>query len=371
MSDKYKVGADMVRRKRRLKIDFEEAKKDPYKVLFAILRKQKYHIVGHHSAVKKCHWTHAALTEGRFCYKCKFYGIETHRCVQMSPAVLWCWNACTHCWRLRPQDIGIEWDETRLPTIDDPELIAEGVLKEQLRILSGYKGNPKVDRKLLEEALKPKHVAISLTGEPLLYPRLSELIQIFHRKGLTTFLVTRAIRPDVLANLDEEPSQLYVSFEAWNKEMYNKLNVPLAPRLWELSLKTLEILPSFTCPTVMRITVIKGINMSGKDAEGFAKLVELAQPTYVEVKAYMHVGASTKRLPRSAMPRHGEVRAFAKLISEKTGYPIVSESIPSRVVLLSKLKKPIRLGKGCPEGWKTPDVGGEESGEYGKYASEI
>jgi len=135
--------------------------------------------------------------------------------------------------------------------------------------------------------------------------------------------------------------------------------------------KTLEILPSFTCPTVMRITVMKGINMSKKDAEGFAKLIELAQPTYVEVKAYMHVGASTKRLPRETMPKHVEVKEFAKLISEKTSYPIVSESIPSRVILLSRLKKPIRLGKGCPGGWRTPDIGGEESGEYGKYASEI
>jgi len=363
------VITEMVRRKR-IEINIEEARKDPYKVLFAILRKQKYHIVGHHSAVKICHWTKAALLENRFCYKCKFYGIESHRCIQMSPAVLWCWNACIHCWRLRPQDVGIEWDETRLPVVDDPKEIVEGVFREWYRILSGYKGNPKADKKLLEEAYKPKHVAISLTGEPLLYTRLGELIQEFHRRGLTTFVVTRAIRPDILANLEEEPSQLYVSFEAWNKEMYQKLNVPLAPRAWELSLKSLEILPSFTCPTVMRITVMKGINMGDKDVKGFAKLIDLAQPTYVEVKAYMHVGASTKRLPREAMPTHAEVREFAKKIAEEASYPLVSESIPSRVVLLSRLKKPIRFGKGCPEGWKTPDIGGEESGEYGKYMKE-
>lgn len=360
----------MVRRKR-IKISLEEAKRNPYKVLFAILRRQKYHIVGNHSAVKKCHWTHAALIEGRFCYKCKFYGIESHRCIQMSPAILWCWNACIHCWRFRPQDVGVEWDETKLPTLDEPEIIVEGVLKEQKRILSGYKGNPKADQKLLREAMKPKHVAISLTGEPLLYLRLGELIQEFHRRGLTTFLVTRAIRPDILANLEEEPSQLYVSFEAWNKEMYNKLNVPLAPRLWELSMKTLDVLPSFTCPTVMRITAMKGINMDKEDAKGFSKLIDFAQPTYVEVKAYMHVGASTKRLPRETMPTHMEVKKFAEMISEETAYPIVSESIPSRVILLTKLKKPIRLGKGCPKGWKTPEIGDEESGEYGKYVSEI
>lgn len=357
----------MVRRSR-LKLEKTE---DPYKYLFSILKKQKYHVVGRHSAVKKCHWTHAALVEGRFCYKCKFYGIESHRCVQMSPAALWCWNACIHCWRLRPQDVGVEWDETRLPAVDEPEIIVEGVLREQKRILSGYKGHSRVNRKLLEEAMDPKHIAISLVGEPLLYPKLSDLIVEFHKRGFTTFLVTRGIRPDVIASLEEEPSQLYVSFEAWNKEMYNKLNTPLVPRAWELSMLTLEMLPSLSCPTVMRITVMKGVNMRDEDARGFAKLVEKAMPTYVEVKAYMHVGASTKRLPREAMPKHREVREFAEKISIETGYPIVSESTPSRVVLLSKLEKPVRLGKGCPRGWETSDIGGEESGEYGKYSGEI
>jgi len=335
-----------------------------------ILRKQKYHVIGMHSAVKKCHWTHAALTEGRFCYKCKFYGIESHRCIQMSPAVLWCWNHCIHCWRIRPQDLGFKWDETKLPVVDDPEFIADMAIKEFKRIVSGYKGHPTLREELLKEALEPKHVAISLTGEPTLYPRLSELIEIFHKKGLTTFLVTRGIRPDVLKTLDEEPSQLYISVEAHNEEMYKKLNAPLFPKTWRLILQSLELMKSFKSPTVLRITVMKGINMSDKDVKGFAKIIELAQPTYIEVKAYMYVGASRERLLPENMPTHKEVREFAYKISKETSYPIVSESKPSRVVLLSRLKKPIRHGKGCPEGWKTPDIGDEYSGEYGKYMSE-
>ena len=147
--------------------------------------------------------------------------------------------------------------------------------------------------------------------------------------------------------------------------------MPLVPRAWELTMKTLELIPTLSCPVVMRITVMKGINMGPEDAKGFAKLVEIAQPTYIEIKAYMHVGTSTKRLPREAMPQHKDVREFAKMVSEETGYPVVSESIPSRVVLLSRLSKPIRLGNGCPGGWRTPDIGGEESGEYGKYISEV
>ncbi len=343
---------------------------DVYTRLNRILRRQGYHVIGLHSAVKKCHWTHAALVEKRFCYKCKFYGIESHRCIQMTPATLWCWNRCLHCWRLRPSDRGLLWDDTRLPRVDDPEFIADQAIKEHRRIVSGYKGRKGVDPKMVEEALNPKHVAISLSGEPTLYPRLGELIEVFHRKGLTTFLVTRGVRPDVIEGLEEEPSQLYVSLEAWNEEMYKRLNEPLVPNAWKLTLRTLELLPTLSSPTVIRITLIKGLNMSDKDVEGFAKLIEIAQPTYIEVKAYMYVGASRERLRPENMPRHSEVREFAKKLAEKTGYPIRSESIPSRVVLLSKLKKPIRHGKGCPEGWRTKEIGDEYSGEYGRYLEE-
>ena len=323
---------------------------EQYRPLAEIMIKQKYHFVGRHTVVKKCYWTHAALTQGRFCYKCKFYGIESHRDIQMSPAAFWCWNACLHCWRIRPQDIGIDADETRMPFHDPPELIVDGIIEAQRRIISGYKGHPKVDPRMLEEAMNPVHVTMSLTGEPTLYPRLGELIELIHRRGMTTFLVTRGVRPDVLASLTEEPNQLYVSLEAWDKKSYNYFNRPLVPRAWELTLETLEMLASFSRPTVIRITLVKGFNDSEEALRGFARLVNMANPTYVEVKAYMWVGASRERLTRLHMPRHEEVRRFAERLSELTGYPIYGESVPSRVVLLSSISKPIRHGKGCPGG---------------------
>ncbi len=183
---------------------------DVFKSLIDTLRKQKYHLVGSHSAVKKCYWVHKALTQKHFCYKGKFYGIESHRCIQFSPAVLWCWNSCLHCWRLRPSDVSQNL-QIMLPTVDDPEFIADTAIQEHRRTVSGYYAYPGVDRRMIEEAANPKHVAISLTGEATLYPRLGELIRAFHRRGLTTFLVTRGVRPEVLSSLDEEPTQLYIS----------------------------------------------------------------------------------------------------------------------------------------------------------------
>ncbi len=335
---------------------FEEER---YRVLRERLERQKYHFVGRHSAVKKCYWNHAAIVEGRFCYKCKFYGIESHRCIQMSPTAFWCWNACLHCWRLRPQDMGFEWDETRMPFADPPEEIVEGMIREYRRLVSGYRGHPRADPRRIEEALNPKHVAISLTGEPTLYPYFSDFLREIHRRGMTSFLVTRGVRPDVLGRLDEEPSQTYLSLEAWDKESYEYFNRPLVPRAWELTLESIDLLRTFKNPTVYRITLVKGWNTGEEALRMLAKLVERGEPTYVELKSYMHVGASRYRLSRENMLSHEEVRSIAERFSELTGYPVRSESRPSRVVLLSRLEKPIRHGKGCPQGWSTPDYPGE------------
>jgi len=340
--------------------------KDPITKALRRLEKQKYHVIGTHSAVKKCLWTHNALVEGRFCYKCRFYGIESHRCVQFSPSILWCWNSCLHCWRVRPEDMGLRREElTRLPYVDDPEILADAAIEEHRRIVSGYKD--RVPRELWEEAVNPKHVAISLTGEPLLYPRFSELLQAFHKRGLTTFVVTRGVRPDVIASLDEEPTQLYVSLEAWNERMYKEFNRPLTPGAWEATLETLSLLTTLSCPTVVRVTLVKGFNMGDEDVRGFAALLREAEPTYIEVKAYMHVGGSTGRLTRENMPTMSEVMEFSRKLAEETGYRVASKSTPSRVVLLTKLAGPIiRYGKGCPKAWREEDVGDEFSGEYGR-----
>ncbi|MDP8002808.1 MAG: 4-demethylwyosine synthase TYW1 [Caldisphaera sp.] len=335
---------------------------DVYDALNERLKKQGYHLVGNHSSVKKCFWNHAAITEHRFCYKCKFYGIESHRCIQLSVSNHWCWNACTHCWRLRPQDVGLEWNETVMPYNDDPKFIMDNAIKEYRRIMSGYKGRPGTDLKMYEEAMNPKHVAISLTGEPTLYPRLGELIKEIHNRGMSSFLVTRGIRPDVLGNLEEEPSQIYISLEAWDKESYNLFNKPLVPRGWELTLETLEMLPSFSSTTVYRITLVKGFNDTDEAVKGFARLIKLGMPSYIEVKAFMYVGASKIRLTKDNMPSYNYVKEIANKISEESGYPMVSESIPSRIVLLSNLEKPVRYGNGCPMGWSHKED--NKPGEY-------
>src|SRR5256885_6051454 len=64
-----------------------------------VLERQGYRIVGEYSGVKLCHWTKDSLTKGIGCYKQTFYGIESHRCLQMTPTVDACNLSCQFCWR--------------------------------------------------------------------------------------------------------------------------------------------------------------------------------------------------------------------------------------------------------------------------------
>jgi len=122
-----------------------------------VLERQGYRIVGEHSGVKLCHWTKASLTKGVGCYKQTFYGIESHRCLQMTPAVDACNLACQFCWRTQ------EWGSDSLRVADDPSFIVDDSIRGQRELLSGFKGNPNVSPERFLEAWHPTNVAISLT----------------------------------------------------------------------------------------------------------------------------------------------------------------------------------------------------------------
>jgi len=250
---------------------------------------------------------------------------------------------CLFCWRAQSGDHGLKWNETQLPELDAPEDIIEEAVQAQLKILSGYKGNPKTDQEKYKEALTPKHVAISLTGEPTLYSPLDFLVRGFHKRGFTTFVVSNGTVPEALSQLSEEPTQLYISVSAFDKKTFLKTCRPQIPAAWEKLNETLSLLPSFKCPTVIRITLARNLNL--EHPELYAQLIRKANPTYVEPKAYMHVGFSRLRLGFENMPTHREIQKFATQLTKEMGYNILDESPQSRVVLLSRLEKPIELSR--------------------------
>ncbi len=302
-----------------------------------VLEKQQYRIVGNHSSVKICRWTKNSLTEGRVCYKEKWYGIESHRCMEFSPNVIWCNHHCLWCWRLQSGDrSNLSWKEFpfKPEKIDEPKEILEQAIEARKKLLSGFKGNSKVEMKKWEEAIKPTNIAISLSGEPTLYSKLSELIQESHKMKMKTFLVTNGTNPEVLEKLDPLPWQLYITLPAPDKQTYLKSCRPLIPDGWKRINKSLELFPSLDCRRVIRLTLVKGLNMI--KPEEYAKLIEKTNPDFVEVKGYVHVGESQKRLPMDAMPYHEDVKEFAEQIAEHSSFKIKDEFKPSRVVLLTK-----------------------------------
>jgi tRNA wybutosine-synthesizing protein 1 len=222
---------------------------------------------------------------------------------------------------------------TRNIAVDEPSELIDEMIKQQRLLLSGFKGYEDVNMKKWKEAQNPSNVALSLIGESLLYSKLSEILKEFHKKDFTSFLVTKGTLPEKLAKLEEEPTNLYISLCAPDKETYKKIDRPLTSKSWEKQMKSLELMKSFSCRKVIRLTLVKGWNM--KTPEKYANLIKRAEPDFLEPKAYMHVGESQKRLPREAMPTMEEVRKFAKELSDSTGFKIKDEDTSSKIVLLA------------------------------------
>lgn len=298
------------------------------------LKEAGYKVIGSHkhSAVKLCTWLKRSIRTGgkEFCYKQKFYGIASHRCLQMTPALPFCTLSCLFCWR----DTRINYAEWK-GDFDSPEEIVDFAIKAQRELLTGL-GGVEHSEKHLKEAFEPKHAAISLDGEPTLYPKISELIEEFHRRDFTTFLVTNGTNPEVLEKITL-PTQLYVSMSSCNEEMFKRINRPLKRGLWEKYLETLELFHSLNTRRVIRMTLYR---LNAIEPEEYAKLITKAEPDFIEVKAAMSVGYARiqNRFKYEDMLRHEEIKKFAEKLSELTGYPIRNEKINSRVVLLSKRK---------------------------------
>jgi tRNA wybutosine-synthesizing protein 1 len=300
-----------------------------------VLHKQGYGTVGEHVGVKLCHWTKEDLKGDRHCYKGDFYGIESRGCMQMTPIVDYCNFTCLYCWRSQSFDLdinspGYKWDE--------PQAILDGALAEQRRLLSGYKGHPTTPESKWVESQMPKHVAISLNGEPTFYPQLGEFIRLCHRRGMTTFLVTNGSRPDLLAKLDPLPTQLYVSVDAPNEEVFNKLCVPVGGGAWDKLEETIDLLPSLDCRKVSRHTLVKGWNMEADKGhvEQYAKLDTRAGAHFVESKGYVFVGYSRERMTIDNMPSMADVQAFTDRLAPLIGYEQQGARSESRVTLLVK-----------------------------------
>lgn len=296
-----------------------------------VWEKEHYKIVGSHSSVKTCQWTKNMVKGQGGCYKLKFYGIMSNQCMQMTTSMS-CANICRFCWRSDKSPVSKEWKWN----VDDPEFILNESLKAHHKLLIGFKDQKVTNMPSYNASKTVKHVALSLTGEPITYPKINELINLFNKNGISTFLVTNAQYPEQIRDLNPV-TQLYISVDAPSKELLKEVDKPLFKDYWDRFKKSLYYLSKKKQRTCIRLTLIKGINMLAP--EEYASLIQEGNPDFIEAKAYMFVGASRTRLEKQNMPSHEEVSKFSReLANFLPDYEIVSEHIPSQVVMLAKKK---------------------------------
>ncbi|MFZ5955134.1 MAG: 4-demethylwyosine synthase TYW1 [Nanoarchaeota archaeon] len=333
-------------------------KKNKFSEVKKILEKQQYAVIGNHSAVKICQWTKNSLNKKGCCWKEKFYGIKSHRCAEFSPSVMWCENKCMHCWRPIEYNLG-----TKLSKVDEPKEIIENIIKERKKLLIGFKGNKNVNDKKFEEALEPTLFTFSLSGEPTIYPRLDELIQEVRRRNAFSFLVTNGLNPEAIKRLEDKnslPTQLTVSVNASNKELFKVWHRSSIKNPWEKLNNTLDLMKELKGKTrrVIRLTLVKEgkdntsigklSNMKEEHIKEYAELIKKADPDFVHIKAFKSVGFSRERFGYDKMPWHYEIKRFAEKLKDELkeeDYKILGEEKMSCVVLLGKDKKMMKIKK--------------------------
>jgi tRNA wybutosine-synthesizing protein 1 len=224
-------------------------------------------------------------------------------------------------------------------------MIINNLLEERRKLIVGHYGNTKCDKIKLDESLFPQHYAISLSGEPTMYPKLPSLIRYLKtlKNTKSIFLVTNGQEPEMLQRLiDEEslPTQLYLSTNASNKKMFTLVNRPRYRDAWDRWQKSLELLSQMDTRTVLRMTMIRNFNNSKNYIEEFADLMRRANPHFIEIKSYMHIGMSTQRLENSDMLEMDEIRSYSHLLCQYLEtFSLMDESEISRIVVLQNLKR--------------------------------
>jgi tRNA wybutosine-synthesizing protein 1 len=305
---------------------------------YTALTKQGYTIIGSHSGVKICRWTKSALRGRGSCYKNSFYGIASHLCMETTPS-LSCSNKCVFCWRHGTNPVSTTWRWQ----VDPPELIFNGAKEGHYKKIKMMRGVPGVRAERFEEAMRIRHCALSLVGEPIFYPHINEFVGLLHGERISSFLVCNAQHPQQLQDL-RRVTQLYVSIDASNRESLKRIDRPLHRDFWERFQACLGILKEkrFVQRTVFRLTLVKGFNVED-EVEGYAELVEKGLPCFVEVKGVTYCGTSTAAgagLTMQNVPFYEEVVEFVEALNKALArrgleYGIAAEHAHSCCVLLA------------------------------------
>ena len=203
------------------------------------------------------------------------------------------------------------------------------------------------------EALHPNHAAISLDGEPLLYPKMSEFVKEFKKRNMTTFIVTNSTLPEEINKLDTLPSQLYLTLPAPNEKIYKKTCRPMIKNGWKKIMESLDMIDSLSCRTLVRLTAVRNLNVNEKFIKDYIKIIEKVNPNFFEIKGFtlQAKALSIKERLKSNMPvqhyfpEYDYLKNIALKFEELGNFPLIYTNEPSRDFLFAvnweKEKDPI------------------------------
>lgn len=333
---KSKDGEQMVKLSKMNGVKMAEDEEERREMITPALRdalsKQGYKLIGSHSGVKLCRWTKSMLRGRGGCYKHTFYGIESHRCMETTPSLA-CANKCVFCWRHHTNPVGTEWRWK----MDPAEKILQDSLEKHQNMIREFKGVPGVKPERYEEGLAVKHCALSLVGEPIMYPEINAFLRLLHSNRISSFLVTNAQFPQEIRNL-VPVTQLYVSVDASTKDSLKKIDRPLFKDFWPRFLDCLKALGEKKQRTVYRLTLVKAWNV--EEMLAYADLIAMGQPDFIEVKGVTYCGESTaSHLTMANVPWHQEVVTFVQQLADMLPqYEIACEHEHSNCLLIAHTK---------------------------------
>ena len=96
-------------------------------------------------------------------------------------------------------------------------MILDQAMSNHYKSIHGMKDAPGVTPERYADAHRIRHCALSLVGEPIMYPYIQEFLDLLHKKDISTFLVTNAQFPDRLKEIGPV-TQLYISIDAATKD---------------------------------------------------------------------------------------------------------------------------------------------------------
>lgn len=239
-----------------------------------------------------------------------------------------------NCWRHHTNPVGTSWKWK----MDEPEDIIEGAMNNHYQMIKKLKGVPGVQPERFHEAMNVRHCALSLVGEPIMYPKINEFLDMLHEKRISSFLVTNAQFPLEIRNL-RPCTQLYVSVDAPTKEGLKKIDRPLFSDYWERFNACLDALRDKKQRTVYRLTLVKDYNV--EDIHLYGELVKRGKPDFVEIKGVTFCGYTGKdALTMKNVPFQEEVVNFAHALMNylDDDYDIACEHAHSCSILVANKK---------------------------------